>query len=57
MTGLDRLIAAARKKMGATKAIRLAAARERSRVFNEQAEADFIKQKLTVEDLARRCTL
>lgn len=57
MKEIDDQCEAARKRMGATKAIRLAAARERSRVFNAQAEADFIKQKLTVEDLARRCTL
>jgi len=57
MKGIDDLCAAARKRMGATKAIRLRDASERSRVFNAKAEADFEAMRMTPELLARRCTL
>lgn len=54
---LENLIRETRKRMGPTRAVRLADARERSRVFNERAEADFEKQRMTPELLAKRCTL
>uniref|UniRef100_A0AB39CCI0 Uncharacterized protein n=1 Tax=Pseudomonas phage RVTF4 TaxID=3236931 RepID=A0AB39CCI0_9VIRU len=57
MSGLEELCNAARKRMGATKAIRLKAARERSIEFNRKAEADFEAQRVTPELLAKTCTL
>lgn len=57
MNGIEDLVIAARKRMGATLRIRLAAARQRSREFNAKAEADFLAQQMTPELLARRCTL
>lgn len=54
---IEKLIEVARLKMGPTRKARLAAARERSRIFNEQAAADFEKQKMTDELLNRRCTI
>lgn len=54
---LEKLIHETRIRMGATRAIRLKAAKERSRAFNEQCTRDYELQKLTPELLAKRCTL
>lgn len=54
---IAKLIAAALKRQGPTRAIRLAAAAERSKVFNAMATEDFEKMKVTPELLAKRCTL
>lgn len=54
---MDTLIKKARQRMGATKAIRLADAKERSRIFNEHADRDLALQQMTPELLAKRCTL
>lgn len=54
---LEEVIKKTRLRMGATLEIRLARARERSRVFNERAERDLESQRMTPELLAKRCTL
>lgn len=51
------LIMVALKRQGPTRTIRLAAAAERSKVFNAMAAEDFEKMKVTPELLAKRCTL
>jgi hypothetical protein len=54
---LENLIRETRKRMGPTRAARLADAQERSRVFNERCATDLENQKVTPELLAKRCTL
>lgn len=54
---IEKLVAVARLKMGATKKIRLAVHAERSRLFDIQAINDFNSQQLTPELLSKRCTL
>lgn len=54
---IAKLVTAALKRQGPTRAARLAAHAERSRVFNAMTADDFEKQKVTPELLAKRCTL
>lgn len=57
MTGLEQLIEEVRLRMAPTKEERLKLAEERSRAFNERANADFQSMLMTPELLAKRCTL
>lgn len=54
---IDELVKATRKAIAPTKRERLALAAQRSKEFNDRAEADFKAQQLTQELLDKRCTL
>ena len=54
---LERLVEEVRNRMGATREVRLEAARKRSDDFNERLARDFAKQEVTRELLAKTCSL
>lgn len=57
MPGYEDLIKEARLRIAPTVKERLAISRERSRLFDLEAEKDLKAQQLTPELLARKCTL
>lgn len=57
MDGLEKLFEKVRQAIAPTREERLKLAAERSRIFNEKADANMRSMQMTPELLAKRCTL